>query len=437
MCIRLFGVCVEVFIIYNYLDTILGKIKFGLVKTILSYLATCTLLFLLGLLFYGTIINFFAVFIVMMLLTFFYNKSITVNIISSAIFIILIALSEVLTGMILAFITSKNVDFLTDTPFFYIQGVFISNLFLLIMVKFLKYFSFSSSYPISRFLFIPLLALPASTILIIYTLSDYAYTITETRPVFLIFFSIAFLIVSNILLFYLFEENIKSEDEKRKTQLVQQQLQNQAQYFKDLSEKHKLSNKAIHDTKNQLFAISILLSNNETNAAKLKIDELCKNVFNTINISKTGNDAIDALINNKYQMIQQNNIIFNSNFVINSINEVDDIELCIIMGNALDNAIEACNKIKHDQNKEINLKAVQIGDYLSIEISNTIDEPVNMLDNRPVTNKAEKELHGFGLQSIEEIVNKYDGHINFLQEDRLFYLKIFMKNQIIVPILKK
>jgi len=341
---------------------------------------------------------------------------------------VLIILSEIFTGVIIAAITKDSVEVITANIFYYIEGVLISKTLVLILAKAIQYKKLPSGSKISKALYVPIFAMPFSTMLIIYVISEYAYSLVKVEAVSFVAVAVMLLVLSNILVFYLFEKQLQQDEQTKKSILIQQQLQYQTQYFKELSDKYKLSNKTIHDTKNQLFAISAAISDNDVDMAKSKIDELCKNAAGGENSIRTGNDALDALINTKYNDNKELNIKFKHNIIISAKNKVDNIDLCIIIGNALDNAIEACSKIDKSIEKEIMLKIRQVKDHLAIEMTNPTSEKIEKENGKLVSGKKEKELHGFGMQSMEEIVNKYNGNLNYSQKDGFFSLKIYVQN---------
>lgn len=361
--------------------------------------------------------------------SFLYRSRVVIKVFISLIVMIVTILAEMLTGVFIAVVTRASVEVLTSNIFYYIQGVLFSKAILLILVKIVQYRKVSTQSKISKKVFILIFALPVSTILIIYVVSQYAYSLVDINSVAWVAMSIILLVSSNILVFYLFEKQLRQDEETKKSILVQQQLRYQTQYFKELSDKYKLSNKTIHDSKNQLFAIAAAMSNNDMAAAKSRIEELCKNAAAGENSIRTGNDALDALINTKYNDNKELNIKFKHNIIMNINNKIDNIDLCIIIGNALDNAIEACSKIDKSKEKEIVLKIRQVNETLAIEMTNPTAESIEKVNGKLVSNKKEKELHGFGMQSIEEIVNKYNGNLSYSQKDGLFSLKIYVQNQ--------
>ena len=80
--------------------------------------------------------------------------------------------------------------------------------------------------------------------------------------------------------------------------------------------------------------------------------------------------------------------------------------------------------------KEIKLKMMQVSDHLTIEMTNPTSESLKRVNGKIASHKEEPILHGFGLQTIEEIVNKYNGNLDVAQVNGLFTLKVYMQNQV-------
>ena len=426
--IDIFGTIIDAIFIFTFFSAVADASKLSKKTLLWGYIGYCIVSAAIVM----TLSDPFAVSGAMLLLTisvsFFYRSSLFLKIFSSTIIVLLIVLAEMLVGLLLSVVTKESVEVLSKNIIYYIQGVIFSKVSLLALVKIVQYRKRSSYSKISKSVFIPIFALPVSTILIIYVIAQYAYSLVDTKSVALVAVSIVFLVSSNILVFYLFEKQLRQDEAAKKSTLIQQQLQYQTQYYRELAEKYKLSNKTIHDTKNQLFAISAAISGNDIDAAKRKIDDLCKNAAGGESFVKTGNEALDALINTKYKDKKDLNIKFKHNIAINAKNKIDNIDLCIIIGNALDNAIEACAKIGGNDEKEISLTIKQANNYLAVEMTNPASEPVKKVNGKIASGKKEKELHGFGMQSMEEIVNKYNGNLNYSQNGGVFSLKIYVEN---------
>jgi sensor histidine kinase regulating citrate/malate metabolism len=141
---------------------------------------------------------------------------------------------------------------------------------------------------------------------------------------------------------------------------------------------------------------------------------------------KTGNEIADAVINQKYMIAKKHEIEFN---VIGALGEnmgINAVDLCALMSNGLDNAIEANLRIKNKKFRKINVHIKPYKDYLLIEIINTVEEEIKNIENLQTTKK-DKHKHGFGMLSMKKVVEKYEGYLQYNYENNCFNLSIMLK----------
>lgn len=359
-------------------------------------------------------------------LSFIYKLSNLKRIIFSVILAVLSVLFEMLIGMVLTVLSGLTIEEFKGNLIFYIQFVLVSKLFMLVVIRLFGYFSIRSETKLSPWLFAPYIILPIATFLAAYVMSEY---INKTKDAYLIqitAFSVIALIISNVLLFYLVEMQIKETENRSKEMLIHQQIQNKADYYQELAEKQRMSNKTMHDLKNRFFALGKLIKNNPSAAAE-EFEKISENFMAVSAMTYTGIDSIDALINAKKQKMQECNISFTHKLSMPKETAIEPIELCVVLGNLLDNAIEANEKLPED-NRFILLSAIQKQGYLSIKISNPVKEKVRIKNNEIYTTKINKELHGFGIQSVKEIAEKHDGAITFEQNEGVFTVIVMLNN---------
>lgn len=110
---------------------------------------------------------------------------------------------------------------------------------------------------------------------------------------------------------------------------------------------------------------------------------------------------------------------------------IETIDLYAILGNALDNAIEAVEKFEDPEKRQIDVMIHRQKNFLVMNFMNPISEKLVYKDEFPISTKADKKYHGFGLKSIRHFVKKYDGVLNISEEDGCFSLKIM------IPIMHK
>ena len=105
----------------------------------------------------------------------------------------------------------------------------------------------------------------------------------------------------------------------------------------------------------------------------------------------------------------------------------DPMDLCILLGNLLDNAIEANSKVK-SEDRFVSLTMMQQERWLSITVKNAAVETAVIDGNTIYTTKEQKELHGFGLKSIREIADKYHENCTFCYENGEFTAYVFLQD---------
>ena len=117
------------------------------------------------------------------------------------------------------------------------------------------------------------------------------------------------LIMANMLVFYLFEYQIKTAETKQREHLLNRQLKHTVEYYRKLSYRQQITNKTIHDLKNQVFALSETLKNNPQQGMD-KIHNICEDILLTYSLKFTGIESVDALLTAKVQIMENNEIEF-------------------------------------------------------------------------------------------------------------------------------
>ena len=139
---------------------------------------------------------------------------------------------------------------------------------------------------------------------------------------------------------------------------------------------------------------------------------------------KTGNYIADAILTDKQETSEKDNIkIIFDGCITDKINNTD---LCIILSNALDNAIEACEKINGE--KEISVYGNFQQGYFVLIIKNPSENILAINNASPVTSKDDKVYHGFGLSNIRFVVDKYNGTMRISSENNFFILCLTFNN---------
>lgn len=215
-------------------------------------------------------------------------------------------------------------------------------------------------------------------------------------------------------------------DMQSKYMLVERQLGFQISHYNKLAEKREFLSEAIHDFKNHLYCMQYLNSCNREKDLNSYIEDLLD--LSSINkIINTGNPVIDALLSEKINFAQKVGIDVKWDLNLPSSINIEYIDLCAVLGNSLDNAIEACIRMTDTTKKKSVLISMNyINCYIVIVISNTYDKELAKNDQRFISTKPNSHLHGFGQKSIARAVKKYNGNIVIKQDENLYKLEIIM-----------
>ncbi len=226
------------------------------------------------------------------------------------------------------------------------------------------------------------------------------------------------LLISNFFVLYLFEHMTKQSEIINKQKIFEQQLKSQSKHFDEILFTQKQLRKFKHDISNHLTALVGYFKKNSNDEGIEYIKKLEASLKESNNSISTGNIALDAIIETKQTVAESKGIVFSSQLQLYAGIKIDPIDLCVIFGNALDNAIEACEKIE-DFEKHITLHIVYNKDSLICKVSNScIPNEKQILS----TTKNDIQNHGFGIDNIKAALSNYNHIFNIKQEKSEFML---------------
>lgn len=213
---------------------------------------------------------------------------------------------------------------------------------------------------------------------------------------------------------------------KMLTVTYEQQIQAQAEHYKALSDANLEARQFRHDFKNTRIAIEKLLTDGDQ-AQALELLQKCGDSLNAPHrntvLFDTGNPIADALLTDKQSRAAAHStqIIFQGAMPQNAL---DPIDLCVILGNTVDNAIEACEKLPSGKDRTIFVTCRCSSGFLFLTVQNPTAEKVIIRDNHISTTKQDKTLHGFGLLSLQSVVQRYNGNVKLSATDTDFMVSI-------------
>ncbi len=217
-------------------------------------------------------------------------------------------------------------------------------------------------------------------------------------------------------------------NEKIKNELHKMQIESEKKNTQQSVIWNKKLETIQHDIKNHLYCISDLIEKNENERAINYIEKIIeKSVKSIPNQICTNHPAFNAVINLKKNQCNEKQIDFKC-FVPEALPDFDDMDLCIIIANLLDNAIEA------EMNEEfpaMNFNMSLVGNYLNIKIKNRISKSVLQNNKGLKTTKTDKEHHGLGILSVMDVVQHNDGMCEFFEEENWFVANVMLKLNVV------
>ena len=223
-----------------------------------------------------------------------------------------------------------------------------------------------------------------------------------------------------VLLEYLLQRIMKREEDK--TIIYQNKLMKQQ--MDEIENIYMTMRGWRHDYHNHLQSLKGYLSLNKVEQMKNYLNELETDLDSIDTLYHSGNLQLDSILNAKLAIAEKGQIRIHCDASIPPQLHVSDLDLCVILGNLLDNAIESCRKIKNPDERFIRVYIGILKKQLYISITNATSETVKQRTNHYFTMK--RGDHGHGLKRVDQVVKKYDGYLNRQNEPGVFATEIVL-----------
>ena len=241
----------------------------------------------------------------------------------------------------------------------------------------------------------------------------------QTAVIFSLFFIILTIIISIISVVI----SSKYQNEKREKELIALMEKN----YTEIKHAQDIIRKQVHDFKNHILTIDGMLS--EDSNAKKYTKELLETSYQQAQNCHSGNEIIDSIINCKMNEATNQNIEFNHKILLNTKLNISFVDICAILANQIDNALEACAKISIDKERSVKVQIWQKESFVFFKVINTVDKnPFDSLNNLKSTKDNSDTMHGLGIKNIRETAAKYDGFLKNNYIDGYFISLVMVSN---------
>lgn len=242
----------------------------------------------------------------------------------------------------------------------------------------------------------------------------------------LIFLSIFCVFLADIFIFCIMKKINKESQNQLRISMLELQLSEQKTMIEETGNISREIKKAEHDLRHHLLSILGNIENGNTEAAETYLKQLLHDyetsIFKYIYID---NSAVNSILNMKISRCHANKIDIKTE-IESDFSDFSDIDICVLLANLLDNAIEASLNVDSPQ---ITVSIRNEKNYLCILIRNRIESSVLEENGQLHTTKKDKSKHGLGVYSISQIVDKYDGMKNYYEKNGYFVADIWLKKK--------
>ena len=233
------------------------------------------------------------------------------------------------------------------------------------------------------------------------------------------------LILLNVILYLMIYQVQMLAKSKYELTLVHKQMEFERSRMEEAHTIWQNIRKVRHDLKNHFTVIRGTLDEGDVESCKRYMDGLYQTVESMGNLIQSGNSSIDYIINSKLSNLDGVRVLVSG--YVGNYNDIEPADLACVLGNIIDNAIEAQGKVEED--RCIELHFLQKGSNRIIVCKNSVSCSVLNENKHLKSTKPSPEWHGLGHQIVETTVKKYHGWIDYFEEGKMFGVQIILPSQ--------
>ncbi|MPN09045.1 hypothetical protein SDC9_156333 [bioreactor metagenome] len=220
----------------------------------------------------------------------------------------------------------------------------------------------------------------------------------------------------NIIIFWYFDRVRAAFEYKSKSNAADLKIELQTQYFDVLTEHQRKTDALWHDMKKHISLMKSLLNDGHQDITSEYIHKLETEMSDKIKIIRTEYPVLSALLTEQKQRAKKADIPFDIHVRLGSELKIEPVDLCVILGNLFDNALDACSLLPPEANKNISTSIGQRNNAVAIVFENTY-----MPTTKP---RIRSGKHGLGLKNVRQAISKYNGQMVISEENNIFKASI-------------
>lgn len=235
----------------------------------------------------------------------------------------------------------------------------------------------------------------------------YCYSSDKKIQVSYLFLTVG-LILMNFLVMELMQDILEKGELLRESALTDQKKESQLAYYRDMQTVYERQGRKMHDYKNQIRTIQVLIKEGDPQAAATLAERLTESILVEMSAVNTNHPVVNAVLNQKFHLAREQgtSMIFKVGDMSGM--RLNEEETVILLSNLLDNAIHECLKVvKAGRKAVIYIKLVQEGGKIIFSVKNPVVEKVQITDG--IVLDSNGGMHGIGLSNVKAVVDKYGG----------------------------
>lgn len=197
--------------------------------------------------------------------------------------------------------------------------------------------------------------------------------------------------------------------------------------YQILEEQYSQLERLRHDMKNHIIALGGLLENKEWEKMRSYLKNMEEGAGIRTGEEVTGNQVVDALLEQKRKAAEEKNILWECDVQVPKSRCISEFDLCVLFGNILDNALEACERLPYSEATDrkrgfIKIQAKVVKHCFLLEVQNSAEEPYV----HGAADRKNSKIHGVGLLNVNDVVNRYNGVVNINFQNAVFTISILI-----------
>ena len=350
------------------------------------------------------------------------------KLLEAAVLFILNAAVEFAYGMLMQIVLHADHETVQNNILYFFIGTITCKTITLFLVRFIRLRNLRKNAAAPKSVIVPMLLFPFGTILVFVFAGTIAFQMQKLSLIIITVVTMTVLIAANIILLRVIEQQSDYIRTKEMLRHARAHIETQVEHYNALYRYQSETRKMRHDEKNKLLALSGLLRAGDVEAAQTMLDnELALSAREAEQVLDTGNPVIDAVLQSNRADAKAHGVSLRVRAQMEEAIQIDEMQLSVLLGSAVDNAVEAAAKMTTDDPRciDVTIRTCMGRIYLCVE--NPTAEENGDVHNLH-TAKGDPLHHGFGLQSIRSIVETYDGSLSITWTDHRFRMEIGLAN---------